>query len=330
MPCSGRAAATRAAGVACRRWRRGDGGDEPSARDPGRARCLGAAWERRRCGARGGDGAHGRRADRQRPGRRRVRDRLAATGRSTASTAPGARRRRWTAAASTMTGRDRSPSPGRSACGATWRERFGRLGLDEAPRAGRARPPRRACVHGADRPQVVARRRPALAGSPRRGDLSAPGPRRGRSVASGARRRETASSRRGGGGDRRGDVASARTTFGAHASEWVEPVRYDYRGVEVCELPPTAGAAALLALALYDGLEPGRALAARGDEDRPRGRRRDAPRRAAARRLPPRRGSPGLRALVRPDGCRRRAPGPGLRWDDLRLCGRRGRHGRLR
>jgi gamma-glutamyltranspeptidase/glutathione hydrolase len=43
----------------------------------------------------------------------------------------------------------------------------------------------------------------------------------------------------------------------AHRSEWVEPLRYDYRGVEVCELPPNGqGAAALLALALFDGLEP--------------------------------------------------------------------------
>lgn len=44
----------------------------------------------------------------------------------------------------------------------------------------------------------------------------------------------------------------------AHRSEWVEPVSYDYRGIEVCELPPNGqGVAALLALALYDGLEPG-------------------------------------------------------------------------
>lgn len=44
----------------------------------------------------------------------------------------------------------------------------------------------------------------------------------------------------------------------AHRSEWVEPLRREYRGVEVCELPPNGqGAAALLALALYDGLEPG-------------------------------------------------------------------------
>ena len=44
----------------------------------------------------------------------------------------------------------------------------------------------------------------------------------------------------------------------AHRSELVEPLRFDYRGVEVCELPPNGqGAAALVALALYDGLEPG-------------------------------------------------------------------------
>jgi len=43
-----------------------------------------------------------------------------------------------------------------------------------------------------------------------------------------------------------------------HRSEWVEPLRYDYRGIEVCELPPNGqGAAALIGLALYDGLEPG-------------------------------------------------------------------------
>lgn len=43
-----------------------------------------------------------------------------------------------------------------------------------------------------------------------------------------------------------------------HRSEWVEPLRYDYRGIEVCELPPNGqGAAALVGLALYDGLEPG-------------------------------------------------------------------------
>ena len=41
----------------------------------------------------------------------------------------------------------------------------------------------------------------------------------------------------------------------AHESEWVEPLRLAYRGAEVCELPPNGqGAAALIALALADGL----------------------------------------------------------------------------
>ena len=63
-----------------------------------------------------------------------------------------------------------------------------------------------------------------------------------------------------------GEIASAiaaatwlsEADLEAHRSEWVEPLGLDYRGVEVCELPPNGqGAAALLALALYDGLEPG-------------------------------------------------------------------------
>jgi len=41
----------------------------------------------------------------------------------------------------------------------------------------------------------------------------------------------------------------------AHDSEWVEPLRLHYRGVEVCELPPNGqGAAALIALGLAEGL----------------------------------------------------------------------------
>jgi gamma-glutamyltranspeptidase / glutathione hydrolase len=44
----------------------------------------------------------------------------------------------------------------------------------------------------------------------------------------------------------------------AHRSEWVEPLRRPYRGIEVCELPPNGqGAAALIALGLYEGLPPG-------------------------------------------------------------------------
>lgn len=63
-----------------------------------------------------------------------------------------------------------------------------------------------------------------------------------------------------------GDVAAAIASacwlseddLAAHRSEWVEPLRLAYRGVEVCELPPNGqGAAALIALGLYAGLEPG-------------------------------------------------------------------------
>ena len=44
----------------------------------------------------------------------------------------------------------------------------------------------------------------------------------------------------------------------AHRSEWVEPLRQRYKGVDVCELPPNSqGAAALIALGIYDGLVPG-------------------------------------------------------------------------
>jgi gamma-glutamyltranspeptidase/glutathione hydrolase len=44
----------------------------------------------------------------------------------------------------------------------------------------------------------------------------------------------------------------------AHRSEWVEPLRCAYRGVEVCELPPNSqGATALVALAVADGLGDG-------------------------------------------------------------------------
>ncbi|MEV6814216.1 gamma-glutamyltransferase [Micromonospora sp. NPDC051296] len=46
----------------------------------------------------------------------------------------------------------------------------------------------------------------------------------------------------------------------AHASSWVEPVSVRYRGHEVWELPPNGqGLAALLALGILDGFEPGAA-----------------------------------------------------------------------
>jgi gamma-glutamyltranspeptidase/glutathione hydrolase len=42
----------------------------------------------------------------------------------------------------------------------------------------------------------------------------------------------------------------------AHRSEWVEPLRFPYRGLEVCELPPNGwGATALIALGIWEGLD---------------------------------------------------------------------------
>ena len=48
----------------------------------------------------------------------------------------------------------------------------------------------------------------------------------------------------------------------AHRSEWTTPIRIAHRGVEVCEMPPNgSGAAALIALGIFDGLERGEPLA---------------------------------------------------------------------
>jgi gamma-glutamyltranspeptidase/glutathione hydrolase len=64
----------------------------------------------------------------------------------------------------------------------------------------------------------------------------------------------------------RGEVAEAIASacwlaeedLASHRSEWVEPLRLRYRDVEVGELPPNGqGAAALMALGIYEGLEPG-------------------------------------------------------------------------
>jgi gamma-glutamyltranspeptidase / glutathione hydrolase len=50
----------------------------------------------------------------------------------------------------------------------------------------------------------------------------------------------------------------AESDLATHHSEWVEPLRLGYGGIEVCELPPNGqGAAALIALALSDGLDLG-------------------------------------------------------------------------
>lgn len=64
----------------------------------------------------------------------------------------------------------------------------------------------------------------------------------------------------------RGDVARAiasatwldESDLAVHRSEWVEPLRVPFGGVEVCELPPnTQGVAALVALRLLEGADPG-------------------------------------------------------------------------
>src|SRR5207302_926145 len=50
----------------------------------------------------------------------------------------------------------------------------------------------------------------------------------------------------------------AEPDLASHRSEWVEPLRRAYRGIEVCELPPNGqGAAVVAALAIADGLELG-------------------------------------------------------------------------
>ena len=62
----------------------------------------------------------------------------------------------------------------------------------------------------------------------------------------------------------RGDVARriasccalSEDDLAQHASEWVQPLRLRYHDIEVCEMPPNGqGAAALLALALFEGLD---------------------------------------------------------------------------
>ncbi|HEU0336833.1 MAG TPA: gamma-glutamyltransferase [Gaiellaceae bacterium] len=89
----------------------------------------------------------------------------------------------------------------------------------------------------------------------------------------------------------------------AHRSEWVEPLRWSYGGVEVCELPPNGqGAAALIALGVYDGLDPG----LHGQVESMKLALADAYAHVADGPLPPGLLEPehlaARRALVRPDG----------------------------
>ena len=116
----------------------------------------------------------------------------------------------------------------------------------------------------------------------------------------------------------------------AHRSEWVEPLSRAYRGIEVCELPPNGqGAAALLALALYEELDPGTHAAIESMKLALADTRavvHDGPlpddffdeSRLAARR-----------ALIRPDSVVVRRPGTAARRHDVPVRRRWGRDGRV-
>ncbi|MEJ7567954.1 MAG: gamma-glutamyltransferase [Gaiellaceae bacterium] len=143
--------------------------------------------------------------------------------------------------------------PGAVRAWADLAERFGRLGLDEALMAA---------IDAAER-GVAATERVALhwAGSDR---APWPPPARG-AIYSLPDLAETLKGIASDGPDAlyRGRVAEqieaaswlGEADLAAHASEWVEPLRLAFRGVEVCELPPNGqGAAALIALGLLESL----------------------------------------------------------------------------
>ena len=240
-----------------RRRRRADGRDKPPASDTGRTACARTWRQRGRCSARCRRSADRCRADRQRHRRGRIRARL---GRRLAPRAEriGALARR--------AGRRRQPTSG--PCSVTvpgavrlWADlaaRFGRLGLDAAVGPAADLAGEWSGLHGAHRSQVGADAEHAPCSAPVLG---------GRYCAARARAHAAAGSpSEGPEALYEGQVAAAiaaatwlsEDDLAAHRSEWVEPLRRAYRGVEVCELPPNGqGAAALLALALYDGLEPG-------------------------------------------------------------------------
>ena len=197
-----------------------------------------------------------------------------------------------------------------------------------SPRRRAGRPRRR--LHGPDRRQVGASLDRAVLCSVR-----------GRAVRAPRARRDTGASRRSGPrcvlrGRRRRRRSQlpagwTRTISRRIASEWVEPLRLDYRGVEVCELPPNGqGAAALVGLALYDGLEPGLHSQIEANEARARGRpralSRDGP--APRRFSPPSTSPPGARSSTR-RARSTRALEAAARRHDIPLRGRRRRHGGL-
>jgi len=143
--------------------------------------------------------------------------------------------------------------PGAVRAWADLAERFGRLGLDAALAA-----PIEAAERGVAATERVAQNWASSDRAPRQ----APG------VGEVYRLPELARTLRriesdGADGFYAGEVAAAiaaaswlaEDDLAAHRSEWFEPLRLAFRGVEVCELPPNGqGAAALIALGLLDGL----------------------------------------------------------------------------
>ena len=190
---------------------------------------------------------------RQRARRRRVRARLARRRAPRPERLRPLAGRRSSGPAVDASGPRSVTVPGAVRAWADLAERFGRLGPRRGARAGGRARRARARVHGADRRQVGAGGTRAVAGAGRRRALRAA---RARRHAAADRRRtgRTRSTRARSPRRSRRPAGSPRTTSRRTQSEWVEPLRLDYRGVEVCELPPNGqGAAALLALGSTTG-----------------------------------------------------------------------------
>ena len=229
----------------------------PAARDAGRAAGAGAGRECRRRGARRGGGAVRDRADVAPGSAATASRRSGATGELVGLDSAGPAPASAAPEPVEQTGPRSVTVPGAVAGWAAFSERFGRLGLDacladaiDAAERGFAVAP------------VTAAAWAALGGPlgtpPRVGELVRP-----------ARARRDAPADRVGGGRRRstpGAVAEAicaaswleEDDLAGFEPRWVEPLRLDYKGVEVCELPPpTQGVCALEALGLLARSSPG-------------------------------------------------------------------------
>ena len=299
--------------------------------DPRRPARPRARRERRRRGARRGRHADRRRADRQRRRRRRVRARLGRTARCTGSTARAARPPSSAGGRRTDDGPCSVTVPGAVRLWADLAARFGRFGLDAARRP--ARPTRRATARVHARGSPTSGRRAELAPVAGAGDAaSATGCPSSRATL----RRIAADGPdalydgRGRGGDRGGLLAlggrSRRPSL--RVGRAAPPRLPRRRGLRAAAERPGRGRAAR-ARPLRRA-RAGAALGDRGDEARLRRRARGRARRPAAGRLLRRgaaRRAPCARAAGR--GRRRLGFGAAARRDDVPLCRRRGRDGRL-